>query len=271
MTAETLARQLMVDLFTKWPEHGRKRMRDMVEEALPAIIAAARAEEAAKGLTVEQLARAIHTGVLQSGARKGEPLCTSAAHGVPLEFCPAAPHTLHAAAILAALTPTPPPPAEVMPDGASFAWHAEGHGKDALCCGCRHHIGWHMQQCRCKDAPWCVPHPADEAHQWASLCRLPHEHVAAPTPPPPAATVDGTDWWTISRALNDLIEKRRPTHGFGDILTPADIRDAVLGTLPPPAATAERCGECGMLRDGHEFYRLSNVGVHDFTPVPEPK
>jgi len=44
-SAEALARDLMVALFTKWPEHGRKRMRDMVELALPGIIAAARADE----------------------------------------------------------------------------------------------------------------------------------------------------------------------------------------------------------------------------------
>lgn len=37
-------------------------------------------------------------------------------------------------------------------------------------------------QCGCKEAPWCVPHPADDAHQWASLCRLPHDHVAAEEP-----------------------------------------------------------------------------------------
>ena len=59
--AEALARDLMVALFTKWPEHGRKRMRDMVEEALPAIIHAAHAEGRAAGLpTVEELAKALH-------------------------------------------------------------------------------------------------------------------------------------------------------------------------------------------------------------------
>lgn len=70
-----------------------------------------------------------------------------------------------------------------MPDGASFAWHSEEHGPDVICGGCADHIGWHMEQCRCEQRPWCVPHPADGVHQWASLCRLPHEHVAHPTPP----------------------------------------------------------------------------------------
>jgi hypothetical protein len=95
-----------------------------------------------------------------------------------------------------------------------------------------------------------------------------------PTPPPPAATVDGTDWWAISRALNDLIEKRRPTHGFGDILAPADIRDAVLGTLPR-AATVERCAECGRPRADHDWEYHEPVDPellgHPFTPAPEPK
>jgi hypothetical protein len=115
MTAETLARQLMVDLFTKWPEHGRKRMRDMVEDALPAIIAAARAEEAAKGLTMEALSGAI----LDSGWV--HPSLTEAAEAAATD-------------ILAALTPTPPPPAATVErcaecgDARGAIVHAERFG-----------------------------------------------------------------------------------------------------------------------------------------------
>lgn len=78
-----------------------------------------------------------------------------------------------------------------MPEGASFAWHSESHGPDGLCRGCRDHIGWHMQQCGCKERPWCVPHPSDEAHQWASLCRLPHDHVDHDPAPRSAGAGDG--------------------------------------------------------------------------------
>ena len=174
MTAETMRDALLVDLM----ENNIGPSETM--ERIDTLIAAVRAEGAAKGLTVEALAAALHRVGIESSNWYCGRADHQREHGVePGDADWTArdedKHRIESERLFAALTPTPPPPAGC----------ERTHWDGSTLLAERNH---YLAGCSCPQRPWCVPHGwAGVEPEHHAIC-ADHEHVA--TPPPPAATVE---------------------------------------------------------------------------------
>ena len=169
-----------------------------------AAVADVRAEEAAKGLTVEALAAALHRVGIESSNWYCGRADHQREHGVePGDADWTArdedKHRIESERLFAALTPTPPPPAGC----------ERTHWDGSTLLAERNH---YLAGCSCPQRPWCVPHGwAGVEPEHHAIC-ADHEHVA--TPPPPAATVERCAFVMDGMRCNDTPIQHRAVCGL---------------------------------------------------------